>query len=164
MPQLNPEFFISQLFWLFISFSFLFIFLWRISLPRIGIVIEKRANKIKEDLKVAKQYQAEAEEIQIIIDKQLHEAKLKTSDLIKLSNQDLQDFASKELEKLDKSIDIKLDEVSSTIERNKAESLNEINNQIFEITKLTLSKISNITISEDDIKEVVKDLQPKGVN
>ena len=164
MPQLNPEFFISQLFWLFVSFTFLFIFLWRISLPRIGTVIEKRANKIKEDLKVAKQYQAEAEEIQIIIDNQLLEAKLKTSDLIKLSNQELQDFSSKELEKLDKSIETKLDEAYSKIEKDKTESINEINNQIFDITKLTLSKISNITVSENDIKEVVKDLQPKRVN
>ena len=43
MPQLNPEFFISQLFWLVISFTFLFVFLWRISLPRIGSALEKRA-------------------------------------------------------------------------------------------------------------------------
>ena len=52
MPQLNPEFFISQLFWLVISFTFLFIFLWRISLPRISTVLEKRSNKINEDIAV----------------------------------------------------------------------------------------------------------------
>ena len=51
MPQLNPEFYISQLFWLVISFSFLFIFLWRISLPRIGNILEKRAIKINEECK-----------------------------------------------------------------------------------------------------------------
>ena len=45
MPQLNPEFFASQLFWLVITFVFLLIFLWRISLPRIGSVLEKRESK-----------------------------------------------------------------------------------------------------------------------
>ena len=54
MPQLNPEFYISQLFWLVISFTFLFIFLWRISLPRISTVLEKRSNKINEDIEIAK--------------------------------------------------------------------------------------------------------------
>ena len=68
MPQLNPEFYISQLFWLVLTFTFLFIFLWRISLPRISTVLEKRANKINDDIKIAKQYQAEAEEIQNKID------------------------------------------------------------------------------------------------
>ena len=50
MPQLNPEFFVSQLFWLAVFFSFLLIFLWRISLPRIANVLEKRHNKINENL------------------------------------------------------------------------------------------------------------------
>ena len=68
MPQLNPEFFISQLFWLILTFTFLFIFLWRISLPRISSVLEKRETKINDDVAVAKQLQAEAEEIQKKID------------------------------------------------------------------------------------------------
>ena len=41
MPQLNPEFFLSQVFWLVITFSFLLIFLWKITLPRISFVLEK---------------------------------------------------------------------------------------------------------------------------
>ena len=51
MPQLNPEFFLSQLFWLAVFFSFLFIFLWKVSLPRIATVLEKRQNnkKVKID-------------------------------------------------------------------------------------------------------------------
>ena len=71
MPQLNPEFFVSQLFWLVVTFSFLFIFLWRISLPRIGNVLEKRERKISEDLTAAKELQIEAEKIQETIENQL---------------------------------------------------------------------------------------------
>ncbi len=42
MPQLNPEFFASQLFWLVITFVFLFIFLWRVSLHIKNSVQKKR--------------------------------------------------------------------------------------------------------------------------
>ena len=164
MPQLNPEFYISQLFWLVVSFAFLFIFLWRISLPRISTVLDKRANKINEDIKKAKQYQAEAEEIQININNQLRDAKIKTADLIKLANQNLAKHSTIELEKLDNSLDKKLDEASSIIEKNKANSLNQINDQIYDITKLTLSKISNINISNDEIKNIVKSVQQKAIN
>ena len=66
MPQLNPEFFVSQLFWLVVTFSFLFIFLWRISLPRIGNVLEKRDRKISDDLTTAKELQLEAQKIQMV--------------------------------------------------------------------------------------------------
>ena len=54
MPQLNPEFFVSQLFWLVVTFSFLLLFLWKVSLPRIGSVLEKRENKINNDIETAK--------------------------------------------------------------------------------------------------------------
>ena len=164
MPQLNPEFFISQLFWLAISFAFLFIFLWRISLPKISSVLEKRANKINEDIKIAKQYQAKTEEIQTNINNLLKKAMLETTDLIKSANQNLQAHTAKELEKLDNSLNAKLDESSSIIEKNKADSLNQINDQIFDITKLTLSKISSIVVSDNDIKDIVTSEQQKLVN
>ena len=60
MPQLNPEFFVSQLFWLAVFFTFLFVFLWRVSLPRIATVLEKRQNKIDENLSSAKELQEQA--------------------------------------------------------------------------------------------------------
>jgi len=164
MPQLNPEFFISQLFWLVISFTFLFIFLWRISLPRISTVLEKRSNKINEDIKIAKLHQTKAEEIQKSIDNQLREAKLETANLIKSTNQSLQDHATKELDKLDKLLNRKLDESSSQIEKNKSDSLSQINDQIYEITKLTLSTISSININDEDIKDVVKGVKQEVLN
>ena len=164
MPQLNPEFYISQLFWLTISFAFLFIFLWRISLQRINSALEKRANKINEDIRIAKQYQSEAEEIQTNIDNQLTKTKLETIDLIKSSNQNLQAHTAKELEKLDNSLNAKLEEASSIIEKNKANALNQINDQIFDITKLTLAKISSIRVSDNDIKDIIKNEQQKVVN
>ena len=85
MPQLNPEFFVSQLFWLVVTFSFLLVFLWRISLPRIGSILEKRERKINDDLTVAKELQAEAEKIQDAIENQLKQARSDASEMIKNS-------------------------------------------------------------------------------
>ncbi len=164
MPQLNPEFFASQLFWLVISFVFLFIFLWRISLPRIGTVLEKRANKINNDIKVAKQLQAEAEEIQLKIDKELLQARSEADQLIRDSLAKFQDHTDNELAKLDKELDIKIDESSKLIEKNKDQSIKQIHEQIYEITKLTLSKISNVKVDDNDIKKTVDNIQQKVVH
>ena len=164
MPQLNPEFYMSQLFWLVLTFTFLFIFLCRISLPRISTVLEKRASKINDDLRLAKQHQAEAEEIQNKIDLQLREARLETSEFIHAANSNFQDHAAKELEKVDNAINLKIDETSSAIHKSKEDSLKQINDQIYEITKLTLSKISNIKADENEIKDVVTSVQQRIVN
>ena len=164
MPQLNPEFFISQLFWLILTFTFLFIFLWRISLPKISSVLEKRETKINDDVTVAKQLQAEAEEIQKKIDNQLSQTKTETTGLIKSATSNFQDHTTKELQQLDDKIDKKLEESSTIIEKNKVESLQKIHDQIYEITKLTLSKISNVDASDDEIKEVVDSVEQKTVH
>ena len=83
MPQLNPEFFVSQLFWLAVFFTFLFVFLWRVSLPRIATVLEKRQNKIDENLSSAKELQEQALEIEKKINDQINKAKLETDEKIK---------------------------------------------------------------------------------
>ena len=156
MPQLNPEFFVSQLFWLVVTFSFLFVFLWRVSLPRIGNVLEKRERKISEDLTTAKELQNEAEKIQDTIENQLKEARADASEMIKSSSLSFQDRAQIELTKLDKELEVKIEKSSATIEKSKNESVSQIQNQINEITKLTLSKVAAFDVSDDEIKSAIK--------
>ena len=156
MPQLNPEFFVTQLFWLVVTFSFLLVFLWRISLPRIGNILEKRERKINEDLTAAKELQSEAENIQDKIEQQLKQARSDASELIKSSSASFQDKAQNEISKLEKDLDKKINDSSNKIENNKNESLNQIQSQINEITKLTLSKVTSFEISDDEIKNAVK--------
>ena len=156
MPQLNPEFFVSQLFWLVVTFSFLLVFLWRISLPRIGNVLEKRERKISEDLTAAKELQSEAEKIQDKIEQQLKQARSDTSELIKSSSASLQNKAQIEISKLEKELDEKVNDSSKKIEKSKNESVNQIQGQINEITKLTLSKVTSFEVTEDEIKNAIK--------
>ena len=155
MPQLNPEFFVSQLFWLVVTFSFLFVFLWRVSLPRIGNVLEKRERKISEDLSAAKELQAEASKIQETIEKQLKKARAEASEMIKSSSNALQDKAQVELNKLDKELEAKIDESAKAIETSRNELVSQIQEQVHDITKLTISKVANFYVTDDEIKKAV---------
>ena len=159
MPQLNPEFFVSQLFWLVVTFSFLLVFLWRISLPRIGNILEKRERKINEDLTAAKELQSEAENIQDKIEQQLKQARSDASELIKSSSTRFQDKAQKEISKLEKELDEKITDSSNKIEKSKNQALNQIQSQINEITKLTLSKVTSFDVTDDEIKNAVQNLE-----
>ena len=161
MPQLNPEFFVSQLFWLVVTFSFLLVFLWRISLPRIGSVLEKRAKKINDDIATAKELQKEAEVIQKKIEDKLRNARTETAEMIKTTSINLNEKTSKELTKLDKDLDKKINDSAKDIEKNKNDSLNQIHDQIHEITKLIFSKITNFKVSSLDVKDAVAKIDSK---
>jgi F-type H+-transporting ATPase subunit b len=155
VPQLDPEFFVSQLFWLVVTFSFLLLFLWKVSLPRISSVLENRENKINNDIETAKQLQIEAEKIQDQIEQKLHDSKEQNISLIKNSTVNLQNKVSEELLKLDNELNKKIEKSAKVIENNKKESLKQIHEQIHEITKLALSKLSSVQINDQEIKESV---------
>jgi len=164
MPQLNPEFFVSQLFWLIVTFSFLLFFLWKISLPRISRVLEKREKKINEDIETAKKLQTEAEQIQNEIDRQLSSAQDHVSNIIKESALKLKKSTTEELTKIDNELSKKINESSVIIKNNKKDAINKISNQILEITKLTLSKLSSVPINDKEIKDSVTKAQSKLIN
>ena len=156
MPQLNPEFFVSQLFWLAVFFSFLFIFLWRVSLPRISTVLEKRQKKIDENLSTAKELQEQAQKIELSINEKINKAKQETDNLIKISSEKLQENILNELNLLDKELYEKIIISEKEINNNKENQMKNINSEIANITKMTLEKIANIKISTEDLNNAIE--------
>ena len=165
MPQLEQtEFFISQLFWLVITFSFLLIFLWRISLPRISSVLEKRENKINNDIESAKQQQTEAEEIEKIIEQELITARNDGNNLIKSSTNSIQETISNEIKELENKLNKKIDDTSYNIENDKKKIISQIDNQIYEVTKMLFSKLSVVRVEDKEIKDSILSIKNKTVN
>ena len=156
MPQLDSSSFLTQIFWLLITFSFLLIFLCNISLPRIKSVLEKRENKINEEIKTAKKLQAEAQEIQFKIDKQLNEAKEEVSKSINESSKNFEIQVALKIKKIEEELKKETDAAAISIEKNKKDIFKNINIQIRDITKLTLSKILQINVIDKDIDEAIK--------
>ena len=93
MPQLDPEFWGAQIFWLILIFSTLLIIIWKVFLPKITHSIENRKSKIVNDLNEAQKLKESAEkklrEYQKIIDDSKKDAKKIISDSKKNLEQDI---------------------------------------------------------------------------
>jgi len=61
MPQLNPEYWTAQVFWLILIFSSLYLIIWKIFLPKITYSIENRKSRIVNDLDEAQKLKENAE-------------------------------------------------------------------------------------------------------
>ena len=61
MPQLNPEFWISQIFWLIITFGILFIVRTKVILPKISNNLETRKSQILENIETADKQKEESQ-------------------------------------------------------------------------------------------------------
>jgi F-type H+-transporting ATPase subunit b len=75
MPQLDPAFFGTQLFWLAVSFIVFYVLMSKVALPRIADVLELRAEKIAGDLDAAAKARDEAKAALAHYEKSLADAR-----------------------------------------------------------------------------------------
>ena len=61
MPQLNPEFWVSQIFWLILTFGILYIILSKFILPKISGNLELRKSQIQENIEAAEKQREDSE-------------------------------------------------------------------------------------------------------
>ena len=158
MPQLDPEFFLSQIFWLVICFSFLLIFLWRISLPRINKALEKRQGKISSDLEKAKKYQLEAEELQKEIDKALLNANNKAEEELKNAINSYNKDMEKRIAVLDKELEGNLLNANQRIKKFEEDSLKNIKKEIKDLTAITFKKLIGSEIDNKPLHETISNI------
>ena len=76
MPQLNPEFWISQIVWLVLTFGILYVVLSKLILPKISDNLESRKSQILENIEMAETQREESEKKLKEFEKIILESKL----------------------------------------------------------------------------------------
>ena len=90
------------------------------------------------------------------INLKINAAKHEANEQIKKTISSLQDEVSSQLSTLDDELEKKILESEKEIVKNRESQINEINKEITNITKITISKITNINFSDEDIKNAIK--------
>ena len=142
MPQLNPEFWTAQVFWLILIFSSLYLMIWKIFLPRITYSIENRKSRIVNDLNETQKLKENAE-------KKLKEY----NDIIENSKKVAKKIIEDSKKKLDRDIENKKQKFNVEIK----EELKSVEKEIKDLKKSSLSNISNIAVqtSAEVIKQII---------
>lgn len=78
LPQFDPSSFPSQLFWLAVTFGFLYWIMASMVLPRLGGTIEERRDRIADDFDQAAEFKRQAEEAERGYNQSLADAKAKS--------------------------------------------------------------------------------------
>ena len=147
MPQLDFSTFLPQIFWLFISLSFLYIVLSRYALPRVSDVIEERKDIIAQDIDSAKEYSEESEKTTEELNLKLSEAKTSSQNLINKSIQDIKEDSEIKKSSLIKKINNEISEAEGEIKEKKETALAEISS-ISE--SLAIEMLENLSVGEID--------------
>jgi len=163
MPQLNPEFWTAQIFWLILIFSSLYLIIWKIFLPRITYSIENRKSRVVNDLDEAQKLKENAEkklkEYNEIIENSEKEAKKIIDDNKKKLNRDIENKKQKFNDEIEKELVAAEKEIKDL----KKTSISNISNIAAETSAEIIKQIINIEVNKSSVSAIVDDVVKRKV-
>ena len=161
MPQLNPEFWVSQIFWLIITFASLFLVLSKFILPKISKNIEFRKSQILENIETAEKQKEESEnkikEYENLILKSKNEARNYFNEARKKILQDL----DKKKEKLESELNEEISIAEKEIIELKNNAPDKINKIAVETSSILIRQLIGEEVNNSSISAIVDDLSKK---
>ena len=161
MPQLNPEFWISQIFWLTFTFGILYIVLSKLILPKISANLELRRSRIQENIEAAEKQRESSESKIKEYDKIILESKLEAKNIFKDAREKILKDISYKKETLDKQINEEVKKVENEIKTLRKGAPEKINKIAIEISSQLATKLIGADINQSSISAIVKDLSKK---
>ena len=164
MPQLNPEFWISQIFWLTLTFGILYIVLSKLILPKISNNLESRKSQILENIEAAEKQREDSEtkikEYEEIITKSRIDAKT----IFNQAREKALKYINAKREVLDKQIDEEINKAEIEIKSLREAAPEKINKIAIETSSELIQKLIGAEVNNSSISAIVDDLSKRNGN
>lgn len=122
MPQLNPDFFGNQIFWLLVALVAIYMMLTRLALPRLSGTLAMRQGTMQTDLAAAAALRDQARDAQAGYDKALAEARAEANRIGAETRAQIQAELDEELARADARIEAKSAESAAALRQIESEA------------------------------------------
>ena len=161
MPQLNPEFWLAQIFWLIFIFGMLYIMIWKLILPKITESIENRKKHLVNDLDEAQKIKDNAEkklnEYKIIIENAKNHAKK----IILENRRKLELDINEKRKKFEQEIEKEIMNTEKQIKKFKSSSINNINKIAVEISNEVINNTLGSEANLSSVTAIVEEISKR---
>jgi len=161
MPQLNPEFWVSQIFWLTLTFGILYIILSKLILPKISANLEFRKSQISDNVEAADKQREESEAKLKEYDEIVSKSKIEAKNIFNQAREKALKDVSKKKEVLDKQIDGEIKKVEDEINQLRKGAPTKINKIAIETALELTQKLIGAEVNNSSISAIVEDLSKR---
>ena len=161
MPQLDPEFWVSQIFWLTLVFSTLYIVLSKLILPKISANLELRKSQIQENIEAAEKQREGSEAKLKEFDGIILKSKIEAKNIFKDAREKVIKNINSKKEILDKQIDDEIKKAEVEIDTLKQSAPEKINKIAVVTSTEILKKLIGAEVNNSSISAIVDDLVKK---
>ena len=163
MPQLNPEFWASQIFWLILIFSSLYIIMWKIFLPKITDSVENRKSRIINDLNETQKLKENAEKKLREYNKIIEDTKKEAKKIIEDNKKKLENDIKSKKQKFNEEIEKELMSVEKEIKSLKKSSISSINKIAIEVSSEVIKQLVGTSVNMSNVSTIVEDILKKKI-
>ena len=161
MPQLNPEFWISQIFWLTLTFGILYVVLSKLILPKISYNLESRKSQILENIEAAEKQREDSEKKLNEYEEIISKSKLEAKNIFNHAREKaLKDINAKR-EVLDGQIDDEISKAEQEISTLRESAPDKINTIAIETSSELIQKLIGADVNNSSISAIVDDLSKR---
>ena len=161
MPQLNPEFWLSQILWLTIIFVILFFLIQKFFSPKLFALIDSRTNFIKSLLEEAESCKNQIQKLENEYNLIISEAKNQSKKIsIKLKN-DFNDKISLKRKEFENILNSETVKAEQEINNFKKQTLENIQNIAGDFSKELIEKITGVTPNSSNLNAVILEISNK---
>ena len=164
MPQLNPEFWISQIFWLTLTFGTLYVILSKLILPKISSNLELRKSQIQENIEAADKQRKDSESKFKEYEDLIIKSKLEAKNIFKETREKALKEINSKRENLEKQIDEEIEKAEREINSLKKTAPEKINKIAVETSLEILKNLVGTEINNSSVSAIVEDLSKKNGN
>jgi len=161
MPQLDPEFWFSQIFWLVITFGILYLVLSKLILPKISDNLETRKSQVLDNLELAEKQRNNSEAKLKEFENIILNSKIEAKNLFNDSRIKLLENINKKREKLEQEIDKEVKIVEAEIEELRIKSPEKITKIAIETSTDLINQLIGANVNNSSITAIVKDIASK---
>ena len=161
MPQLNPEFWVSQIVWLILTFGILYIVLSKLILPKISDNLESRKSQILENIETAETQREESEKKLKEFEKIILESKLEAKNYFNEARQKiLKDINNKKVA-LEKDVDNEISATEQEVNNLKITSSEKIKKIAIETSSELIKQLIGEEANNSNISAIVEEQSRK---
>lgn len=154
-PPLKFDTFAPQIIWLAIVFALLYAVLKRVALPRVGEVIEERAERIRRDLESAENLKAQTAQALANYEQALSEARTKANGIVKEMRDKLSAEIEAEKAKVEAQINEKLAQAETSIAATKAKALSSVGEISADVAGAIVSRLLGTEVSRAEVEKAL---------
>ena len=163
MPQLNPDYWVSQIFWVILIFGTLYVILWRTILPKINKNLENRKSQILTDLDDAQKFKDQSEEKLSEYNKILNKAKQEAKKILDGTRKKVNRDIENKKNQFNLEIGKEIENAEKEIKTLKLSSIEDINKIAIETSSEIVRKIVGTEVNASSVSAIVEDISKKEI-